>query len=335
MKNIILSILLMWLGAFSACSQHDAFRQRARELGLAFVGDVPLTGGTTRFDYQYVDSASGRLYIAHMGADMVSVYDIGANRIIKNISGTPDVHGVIAVPRLQRVYATATAKDQLAVIDEHSLEIITNVPVGDYPDGLAYAPDQKRVFVSDEHGMTVSVVDAVNDKLLKKIEIGGEVGNTHYDPVSGLIYSADQTHDQLVAIDPGQLKIIRRYDLPQCRGAHGFYIDPQTHYALVTGEDNAAFVALDLTSGEIIMHDKVGRAPDVLAFDPIKHLLFVACESGTVTVFSVERDNISKTGEAFFYSGAHTVSIDPETRRVFFPLPDVDGKPVLRIMRIL
>ncbi len=335
MKSISLGVLFLCLGHLIACSQQTPFNQRVEKIGLKFVTDVPLTGGSTRFDYQSIDESHRRLYIAHMGSDLITVFDIDSEKTIKDIPGTPNVHGVIAVPELQRVFATATGKNEVAVIDENSLEIIANVGVGKYPDGLAYAPTQKRVFVSDEHGETVSVIDALNNKLLKKIEIGGEVGNTHYDSVSGMIYSADQSNNQLVAIDPQQMKITRRYDLPDCRGAHGFYIDEQTHYALITGEDNSAFVALDLTSGKIIARDKVGRDPDVLAFDNQKHLLFVSCESGTVSVFKVERDNIIKTGEVFFYSGAHTVSIDQKTHLIFFPLENVDGKSVLRVMRIL
>ena len=138
-----------------------------------------------------------------------------------------------------------------------------------------------------------------------------------------------------MAIDPQQLKITQRYNLPTCQCAHGFYIDEQTHYALITGEDNSSLVVLDLTSGKIIAKDKVGRDPDVLAFDKQKHLLFVSSEIGTVSVFKVEQNKISKNGETFFYSGAHTVSIDQKTHLLFFPLPNVDGKPVLRLMRIL
>jgi hypothetical protein len=41
------------------------------KLPLRTLVDVPLTGGTTRFDYQFVDSANGRLYIAHLGSDLL------------------------------------------------------------------------------------------------------------------------------------------------------------------------------------------------------------------------------------------------------------------------
>lgn len=335
MKKIALSTLFLFLGLITACSQQPPFNQRAKKLGMKFVADIPLAGGTNRFDYQTIDEGKRELFISHLSSHIVTVFDIDSRKVIKNIPGVSSVHGVLAVPSLNRVYASATGKDKVAVIDENSLKVIAYVPAGDYPDGLAYAPVQKRIFVSDERGRTVSVIDAVTNKLLKKIQIGGQVGNTHYDAVSGLIYSADQTNDQLVAINPATMKIIRRYNLPGCEGSHGFYIDEQTHYALITGEDNASFAALDLTSGKIIARNKVGRVPDVLAFDKQLHCLYVGSESGVVSVFHVTKGNVKKTGQAFFHSSAHTVSVDQETHLIFFPLEDVKGKPVLRIMQPL
>ncbi len=335
MNQIILSTSFLFFSLLFLIPQTNQPDQRAKNAGFEFIKDVKLSGGTTRFDYQCFDANKRRVYLAHMGSDMVTVYDVDAGKIIKDIEHVQNVHGIIAVPKMHRVYATATGKDEVAVIDENSLEIIARVPVGDYPDGLAFEPGTKRIFVSDEHGETVSVIDAVNNKFLKNIKIGGEVGNTHYDSTSGLIYSADQTNNKLIAIDPKQMKIVKRYNLPGCEGAHGFYIDEQTHYALITGEDNASFVALDLTDGKIVTKDIIGRSPDVLDFDKEKHKLVISSESGMVSIFKVDPGKVTKTGESFFYSNAHSVCIDQKNHLVFFPLKNVNGFPVLRIMKLL
>ncbi len=51
------------------------------------------------------------------------------------------MHGVLAVPELNRVYASATATDEVVTIDSSTLKIVARVPVGKYPDGIAYAPE--------------------------------------------------------------------------------------------------------------------------------------------------------------------------------------------------
>ena len=42
---------------------------------LTKVADVPMPGPAVRFDYQSLDADHGRLYIAHMNADQLVVFD--------------------------------------------------------------------------------------------------------------------------------------------------------------------------------------------------------------------------------------------------------------------
>jgi hypothetical protein len=49
-------------------------------------------------------------------------------------------------------------------------------------------------------------------------------------------------------------------------------------------------------------------------------------------MFAVESSTVSKTGEGSIGANAHVVGVDPSTHHVFFPLKNVDGRPVLRVM---
>src|SRR5262249_19819879 len=51
----------------SAAKETTAETAPSGNLPLRVLADIPLTGGTTRLDYQSFDSNSGRLYIAHLG----------------------------------------------------------------------------------------------------------------------------------------------------------------------------------------------------------------------------------------------------------------------------
>lgn len=112
--------------------------------GGALIRDVPLPGGPTRFDYQWIDSPSGCLYIAHLGADSIVVFDLRAEKVIGVVEGLPSVHGVIAVPERHLVFATVTGEKQLAIIDDRTLAVRSRVPAGEYPNGLAYDPKTNR-----------------------------------------------------------------------------------------------------------------------------------------------------------------------------------------------
>jgi len=75
----------------------------------------------------------------------------------------------------------------------------------------------------------------------------------------------------------------------------------------------------------------VGDGPDVLAFDPGWHRLYVASESGIVSIFDERGPELQPVGE-YRAPHAHSVAVDPHTHRVYLPLDNVDGKPVLRIL---
>ena len=77
-------------------------------LSLQPVADVPLGGNTTRLDYASLDLRRHLLFIAHLGDSAVIVFDTQANRVLTRIEGLSKVHGVLAVPELGTVYATAT-----------------------------------------------------------------------------------------------------------------------------------------------------------------------------------------------------------------------------------
>src|SRR4051794_20543028 len=113
---------------------------RATTLPLELVADVPLPGGAARFDYQWVDPAARRLYIAHLGADSVIVFDVAQNRVLRQIDGLPSVHGVVGAPDRHLIFATATGDKQLAIIDDRTFAIRARVAAGEYPNGLAYDP---------------------------------------------------------------------------------------------------------------------------------------------------------------------------------------------------
>lgn len=298
---------------------------------LKKVADVPLPGAAVRFDYQSFDPAHDRLYIAHMNADQLVVFDVKKREVVANLDGFPNVHGVWAVPEISRVYASATGEHKLAVVDMQTLKIIATPGPIKYPDGIAYAPSAKRVFVSDERGDADAVIDATTNSLITTIPLGGGAGNTVYDPGSGHILVAVHEKNELVSIDPATAKIIGHHPVKGVESPHGIALDVEGRLAFVAGEENNKLAVLDLTDGKVLAIYPVGKDPDVLAFDPGLKLLYVSAESGEVTVFREKGKAVVKVGEMSM-PHAHTVAVDPKTHLVYFPLQNVDGHPLLRIM---
>jgi YVTN family beta-propeller protein len=301
------------------------------ELPLRNLRDVPLGGGASRFDYQSMDSTSGRLYIAHLGADLMTVFDTNSQTVLGDVPGLKRVHGVLAVTELHRVYASATGANELAVIDDKTLQVEARVSAGDYPDGIAYASKEMKLYVSDLHGKTDTVIDAKTNQRVATIQLGGGAGNTQYDSVSGRIFVTVHKLNQLAEIDPQTDRVVARYELPGCSESHGLLIDGEHRLAFVACEENARLAVFDLESKKVTSVQSVGEDPDVLAFDQGLGRLYVSAESGVVTVFDERGRSLVKVGEGLFAAHAHSVAVDQRTHRVYFPLENFGGKPVLRI----
>lgn len=300
-------------------------------LPLRVLADVPLSGGTTRFDYQSFDSSSGRLYIAHLGSDLMTVFDVNKQAVVGDVKDLKRVHGVLAAPELHRVYASATGTNELAVIDDQSLSIVARVPAGDYPDGIAYAPKVNKIYVSDLHGKTDTVIDAKTNQRLTTILLGGGAGNSQYDSVGERIYVAVDGKEELAEIDPNTDQVVARYPLTGCKGSHGLLIDSEHRLAFAACEDNSKLVVFDLQTKKATTTLSVGADPDVLAFDAALQRLYVSAESGVITVFDERDRGLQKVGDGLFAPNAHSVAVDRRTHRVYFPLQNINGKPVLRI----
>jgi DNA-binding beta-propeller fold protein YncE len=299
--------------------------------GLRVVAEIPLPGPANRFDYQSLDPASGRLWISHMDADRVVVFDVDSGRVVGEVPGLPRVTGVWAVPTHHHVYASAAGAHEVAVLDDRTLRVVARVGGVRFPDGIAYAPEADRVFVSDESGHADLVIDAGRLKASSTIPLGGEAGNTHYDSVSKCVLVAVQTRNQLVAIDPASARVVARYDVPGVDGPHGFTLDEARRLAFVTGEGNAALAVVDLRTMRVTQRLRVGEDPDVLAWDPGWRRLYVGAESGVLSAFWAAGDTLLPLGD-LAAPHAHTVSVDPRTHRVYLPLQNVGGRPVLRVL---
>src|SRR5436853_5845180 len=104
-RRVIVIVLVAAL--FTVCTAEPV------KLPLRTIADAPLTGRATRLDYQSFDSQSGRLYIAHLGDDMMTVFDTNTGKVVGDVKDLKHVHGVLAVPELHRVYASATGTNEL------------------------------------------------------------------------------------------------------------------------------------------------------------------------------------------------------------------------------
>lgn len=329
-KNWLL-IPLGLICVIAAAGIETYFLNASLDLPLQQVTDITLPGSPTRFDYQSQDRRTGLLFIAHSGADMVTVFNTNSKKVVANIEHVAHVHGVLAVSELGRVYATDSDDNQVYVISEDTESIIAIILVGNGPDGLAYDPITREIYISDETGKNEAVIDTRSNKRVAMISLGGEAGNTQYDPVTHHIFVDVQTLNRLAEINPATRKVVASYQIPNCDHNHGLYIDSSQRLAFISCDGNNTLFMMDMLSMRVVAQQSVGASPDVLALDSGRHYLYVASESGVVSVFDEHGRALRKLREGYIADDAHSILVDQQTHYIYLPLQNVNNNPVLMI----
>ncbi len=95
-KGLFLFAALLAIGGGTCVWQTVGAARPA--LPLRLVGDFPLTGNPTRFNYASMDAPRGLLWPAHMGDGSVEAFDVRTNRVTLTVPIAPDarVRGILA-----------------------------------------------------------------------------------------------------------------------------------------------------------------------------------------------------------------------------------------------
>jgi DNA-binding beta-propeller fold protein YncE len=320
----------------AAAPPADAATAAKASLPLIKVADVDLPGRATRFDYQDIDTALGHLVIAHMNDGEVLIVDLRDGSVLKRLSGIPTARGVVVADDIGRIFVTSSP-NQVVVIDNTALTEVGRVTTGSAPDGIGGDPTDKIVGVSDQGDGAISLIANSGNGTRTAISLGVETGNVVFDAPRGRFWITAVSAtppDKLVAVDPVAARVVTTIGLPGCAGAHGLRIHPDGKSAFIACENNDTVARVDLAGSNAVTTAPTGSGPDVLSIDPGIGWLYIAAESGDLTVFDINQPGVVLIGHDSPGDNSHSVAADPATHRVFFPLmAGPNGTPVLRIMR--
>lgn len=304
-------------------------------LPLMLSAEVDLPGKAVRFDYQDIDPAKQHLVIAHMNDDAVVVVNLDGS-VVKVLPGIPTARGVAVADDVGRIFVTSSP-NQLVIIDNDTLAEVGRVSTGRSPDGVGWDPMHRVVGVSDQGDGAISLIADSGSGTRTQLALGSETGNVVFDPGRGIFWItvvADTPPDQLVGVDPTAAHVTEKIGLPGCKGAHGLRIHPDGKSAFIACEDNDQLLRVELEGSHSVALGPTGAGPDVMSIDATLGWIYVAAESGDLTVFDLTRPGIHLLGQDHPGDNAHSVAVDPATHRVFFPLvKGAKGTPVLRIMQ--
>jgi DNA-binding beta-propeller fold protein YncE len=283
-------------------------------------GSVTL-GAPDRWDYLAFDSHAKRVYVSH--GDRVTVVDGVSGTVIGEVVDLPGSHGMAVASFLNKGVADSAQKKEVTLFDAQTLKPLGTAPAGDDADGIAYDASVHRAFVANGDAGTVTAIDMESGKLAGTITLGSKPEFLVSDGAGHLYVNGESTREVL-RVDTKTLAVTARYPVPDCESPHGIAMDPATA-RVFTSCTNAKLFVVDANTGKIVSAIDIGKGSDAVQFDAKHKLVYSSNGEGSLSVIAEKSANdFALLGNVPTLRGARTMTVDPDTGRVFVVTADVD-----------
>lgn len=318
-------LLIMWL-VLLAIPMHSATLKKIATI------ELPGPRGE-HFDHLVMDYDDHYLLSTHLGPGILYVIDTRKNMLIKAIPGLPGITAPVYVPRLRKVYTCDWGENQIGVISLATMRVMKKLPTREKPNGGVYAEPFGKVYISDTLGKEVVVVDVHQDTISKELKFDGETGMVQFDPLGRKVLVNLRTTNKVAEIDPASDTIIGQYSAGRCDFNHGMALDAASRRAFLLCGGNNRLAVFDVNTHRSIAYIPLPPEGDDVQFDPGLRRIYVACETGVISVIQeIDADHFVKLEDFPAQHGVHTLAVDAGTHRVYAPEQEENGRPVARML---
>jgi hypothetical protein len=284
-------------------------------------------GGEGGFDYLTVDSASHRLFVPRTTHTMVLDADTG--KVLGDIPGQKNAHGVAVVPSLGRGFITDGGdKGAIVIFDLKTYEVLGTLTTVPDSDGIIYDAVLNRVLaVAGDSGVLMTFkpdIDPKNGKIDPLIQLGGAPEFLASDG-SGKVYINLEDKDVVAVVDLKTRTVGARW--PVAPGGHpvGMSMDPRTHRLFVGCRKPQKLVVMSSETGKVLADLPIGAGVDATKFDA--GLAFASCRDGSFFVIEEKAGKYAIAQTVKTPIVAKTMGVDPATHKVYLPTAEFEDQP--------
>ena len=318
---------------------------------------ISITGGLVGFDISWVDSATGRYYLADRGTattpptPRIDVIDTERNKLVDQIGLSTAANGVVAIHRTGddgdedgRGTLVVGGADSTAIFIDlahpHAMPVSVSTHGSGRADELAYDPKDHLILIANDRAadLFVTFIKTTTNPptVVGKVYYNGSVAGNPvstggieqpvWDPANGKFYLAipattEHANGEVDEIDPVSMKITHRFPTTCAAGPAGLALIPGQHLMTSCGD------VVTISSGAVVNIPNVGA--DEIWFNPGDERVYFGGYKGiNVPVVSAlspykQVDNLVvgliATPPAPNHT-THSVAADSENNRVFVPV---------------
>jgi YVTN family beta-propeller protein len=290
---------------------------------LQRVGTIALRGASGPLDHLLVDTTGSRLFVANQSNNTLDVIDLKSNKLVKQVPGQKEIHGIAYVPDRDRIFV-GNGGGTCNALDGRDYSMLGSVPVKD-ADNVHYDPRTNHVFVAGESDL--AVIDATSLKLVTTIKLPASPEGFQIATGRPWLYVNVGPPFEVVAIDTDKNAVVARHRLKAAKGIETLALDEANKRIFVGFRGEPRIVVLDLDSGKELTSVGIPEGIDDMFFDAKAGRIYASCGSGFVAVVSqVDADHYEIAAKVVTIKGAKTSYYEPARARLFLAVPRQEGK---------
>jgi YVTN family beta-propeller protein len=255
----------------------------------AVIASIPVGIGP---DFNLVDSASNRVYVANRFGNTVSVIDTTTDTLIANVPVGFGPGELRLNSGISRLYVNNSDSGTVTIIDTITNTVITTVTVGTNPHRLRVNTALNRVYALNRGSVTVSIIDGSTntDSVITTVTVGPDPQHLRINPVNDRVFVTNRSIGTVSIIDGAtNVDAVITNVTVGTSGATPFDVrfSNNLNRAYVSNQNAGTVSVIDGATNidAVITTVNVGSSPFRITVDQTTDIVYVAnIASGTVHV---------------------------------------------------
>lgn len=228
-----------------------------------------------------INDRTQTLYTTNTRSGSVTAIDLKTRKIINTISTEQDksahLREVVADESTNTIYASSYGQDgRIWVIDGSKNTLVTLIEkVGNGTSGLVVDSAAKRLYAANIATNDIVAIDTTTREVVERYPAGGErPTNLAFDAKTGKLFVANQNPGTLTVLDTkAKGKLLAT--VPTGAGALDVEYSAPTNRVFVANRGAGTVTVIDGTTYAVVTHVQTGAAPNTLAIDAKRGLVYV------------------------------------------------------------
>jgi DNA-binding beta-propeller fold protein YncE len=290
---------------------------------LERIATIQLKGVAGTLDHLIVDTKNSRLLIANQSNNTLDVVDLKTNKLVKQVPGQNQIHGVAHAPDLDRIFV-GNGEGVCNALDGKDYTVLRSIPVPG-ADSVRYDPRTDHVFVAGEKEL--AVIDAKTLERLAGIKLPASPHGFQVARKQPRAFVNTGAPCQVAVVDADKNELVAGYALEKDKRIGPLALDEENGRIFVGLRGNPRLAVLDLESGKEVASVPIPEGSDDMFLDAQSKQIYISCSSGFVAVIrQIDRDRYESVADVATVKGAKTSAYDPAARQLYVVVPRQAGK---------